>query len=403
MCKTLGLFTKMFPKSFALTAVLAYVSTKVSAQRPTSEVPWGGGACSTEWDCSLGGVCENSKCTCDAWWTGPNCDLLNLQRPESGEYGLCHSGMDSYYSWGGRALPETSTSPDEVTGEETNSTTWHLYASFMCDHNSLGKWTTVSSSAHFVSDSPIGPFHWSDEQCTGDICDPIVIPWSHNTVATVIDDRYQIWHIGDGIVDPSEFSPCFNKSDVHPVPPPAMTLSSTVRTAPDPGAEVFISSSKAGPNGPWTREFNNGPLTINYDKSGAWPQSATNPSPLELPDGSVRLYFTSPDDEHWCGLENNCIGVAESKNGWAGPFEPYPHHLTNLESEDSHVFIDPRGHFHMLTNINTGHARCAQGVECGGHSWGYDGLKWSNLTVGAFGPYITYVNIIYSDIMFSIL
>jgi hypothetical protein len=29
--------------------------------------------------------------------------------------------------------------------------------------------------------------------------------------------------------------------------------------------------------------------------------------------------------------------------------------LTNLESEDANVFIDPRGNYHMLTNINTCH------------------------------------------------
>lgn len=31
-------------------------------------------------------------------------------------------------------------------------------------------------------------------------------------------------------------------------------------------------------------------------------------------------------------------------------------------------------------------ARCAQGVPCGGHAWSRDGLAFSNLTIGAFGP-----------------
>ena len=48
--------------------------------------------------------------------------------------------------------------------------------------------------------------------------------------------------------------------------------------------------------------------------------------------------------------------------------------------------------FHMLTNVNTWHARCAAGVPCGGHAWSLDGLTWSNQTVGAFGPVVRWLN-----------
>jgi hypothetical protein len=74
--------------------------------------------------------------------------------------------------------------------------------------------------------------------------------------------------------------------------------------------------------------------------------------------------------------------MASSKNGWEGPFVPVEEHLTYPESEDPTVFIDPRGNFHMLTNVNTCHKRCAQGVECGGHAWSKDGRAWTNLTIG---------------------
>lgn len=364
-----------------------------SAQRL---VPWGGGGCSSDWDCSLGGECKTGKCVCDPWFTGLTCDLLNLQRPKDDQQGLCHKGFDSYYSWGGRTIAQKSV--EKATGKV--STKWHLYASFMCDHNTLSKWTTVSASGHFIGDSPVGPFEFSPEQCQGEICTPTIIPWSHNTVAlhnteAAVNDTYQIWHIGDGVVPPSSFSPCFNKSEVGDAAAiHAVTSSSNdnnMKFTPNPGAQTYIASAPT-PEGPWKRDFNNHAVPINYDKSGAWPQSATNPSPLVLPNGSIRLYFTSPDDKNPCGLVSNCIGVAQSNTGWEGPFEPFSHHLTNLESEDAHVFIDPRGNFHMLTNINTCHRRCPIGVECGGHAWSRDGLTFSNLTVGAFGPYITFEN-----------
>lgn len=66
--------------------------------------------------------------------------------------------------------------------------------------------------------------------------------------------------------------------------------------------------------------------------------------------------------------------------------------ITAPESEDPSVFQDPRGNFHLLTNINTYHRHCAAGVACGGHAHSRDGLTWSDLYVGAFGPVFTFQN-----------
>lgn len=115
--------------------------------------------------------------------------------------------------------------------------------------------------------------------------------------------------------------------------------------------------------------------------------------------------------------------MAESWQGVysVAPANPLP--VTHPESEDPFVFRDSRGHFHLcvlcsgerdttlgqqlptprlsyhprapaasLTNVNNDHTRCAQGVPCGGHAWSYDGLSFSNLTIGAFGPVIRFQN-----------
>lgn len=66
--------------------------------------------------------------------------------------------------------------------------------------------------------------------------------------------------------------------------------------------------------------------------------------------------------------------------------------ITRPESEDPYVFRDSRGHFHLLTNVNNGHQRCPMGVACGGHAWSYDGLTFSDLLVGAYGPRIPLMN-----------
>lgn len=91
------------------------LSPVVIAQLPN--VPHGGGNCSTDYDCSLGGVCESNVCACDIWFTGPTCALLNLQPPVDSNKGTCGPSFDSYYSWGGRSI--------FVAGK------YHLYASFM--------------------------------------------------------------------------------------------------------------------------------------------------------------------------------------------------------------------------------------------------------------------------------
>jgi len=182
-----------------LTACRAAAAQPLPGQRQSAEArrplpPHGGGSCSTPDDCSLGGECTAGRCSCDPWFTGPSCALLNLQRPESTDQGTCGPNFDSYFSWGGRAL------------HDPKGGLYHLYASFMCDHKDLGSWTTASASAHFVSSSPVGPFTFSSEQCEGDICTPAVIPWSHNTVAmidlggTAAGAEWQIWHIGNGVV-----------------------------------------------------------------------------------------------------------------------------------------------------------------------------------------------------------
>ena len=117
---------------------------------------------------------------------------------------------------------------------------------------------------------------------------------------------------------------------------------------------------------------------------------------MRTPGGEWKLFFTAapcPPDSG--ALTTNCIASATSTNGWRGPYSMRgaKRPLTYPESEDPSVFVDPRGNWHMLTNVNTCHRRCAQGVECGGHAWSADaGETWSNLTVGAFGPFITLAN-----------
>jgi alpha-L-fucosidase len=387
-------------RSASWLATAALLLAAALAQAPG--VPHGGGACTTDDECSLGGVCTGGSCVCDAWFTGPSCALLNLQPPLNDQAGTCGRGFASYFSWGGRAV--------EYAGQ------YHLYASFMCRHNTLDAWTTASSSAHFVAAAPEGPFAWAPAECAGDVCTPAVIPWSHNTVILPnLPGQHPallLWHIGDGVVPPSTWAPCFNTSEVGGdalvgAPAPAASAATAAAAAaassgelrdgwpalaPNPGGTAYVQTADA-PGGPWTHFNNNTGVAINF--TGSWTSAlAGNPAPLLLPNGSALLYFTATPCPPGSGaLAPNCIAVAVA-DSWRGPYDlrAAPRPVTYPESEDPFVFVDPRGHFHLLTNVNTYHRRCAAGVPCGGHAWSRDGLTFSNLTIGAFGPVITFAN-----------
>jgi hypothetical protein len=362
---------------------LALLCACAAAQAPGT--PHGGAACATAFDCALGGTCTDSVCVCDAWFTGSNCTLLNLQRPRFGrESGTCGAAFNSYYSWGGRALYDLP------------SDTYHLMASFMCRHASLAQWTTVSSSAHFTSAVVDGPYEWFEQDCDASgICTPIVIPWSHNTVVAANapgrSPAFLVAHIGDGVVPPAQWLPCFNKSDVKLAPPPRGARAPPLRASPGDTCYYTVADDLAGP---WTRALNNSGVTINI--TGSWTTSGLvgNPAPLVNADGSVNLYFTAtPCPAGHGALNANCIAMARAPS-WDGVYQmdAAPRPITYPESEDPFVWRDFRGMYHLFTNVNTCHSRCAEGVPCGGHAWSADGVTFSDLYVGAFGPVITWPN-----------
>jgi hypothetical protein len=118
-------------------------------------------------------------------------------------------------------------------------------------------------------------------------------------------------------VPESGWYPCFNKSQVggehssSAVESPAPRSRSGV----DPGSSVYVASAP-GVAGPWKRELNNAPLSINF--TGSWANGASNPAPFFMDDGSVRLYFTSEPCPPGSGnMAPACIGLAIAPS-WNG-------------------------------------------------------------------------------------
>jgi hypothetical protein len=200
----------------------------VAAQAPG--YPHGGGPCASEWDCSLGGVCDaaTSTCVCDAWVTGAQCDLLNLAPAVDPNAGLQPPG---YYAWGGHAL------------QSPTDNLYHGLFSFMCRHATLGEWTTKSSIWHATSPSPTGPY---------ELADMVAQPWSHNAMlAANPAGGYLLYQIGDAAVDPSQWEPCYNASaEAEGSARPAAPLAGP-RPRSDGGSGIYIRSAP-DLTGPWT-------------------------------------------------------------------------------------------------------------------------------------------------------
>jgi hypothetical protein len=356
-----------------LFALALFTGNRVLAQAP--DVPHGGGACTNDWDCSLGGICaSNYFCECDIWFTGSTCAQLNLVPADPDAHGIDTPG---YFSWGGHPLQD-------------ENGTYHLLTSFLCDHATLSSWTTKSSIAHATALTPTGPFTFA----AGDDAQLVVPPWSHGAIVTQdpVSKKYLLFHIGNGLVAPSTWSPCYNSSENTPA------FASFFDASPPPlpfgsgeSDHTYVEQALTLA-GPWTSFANNSGLVINYP-AGSWATSSTNPAPFIFENGTTLLFYRADQcPKTWGALAPACIGVAIA-DSWEGPYTSlFDQPITHPEGEDPSVFRDPRGNFHMLTNVNTYHARCAAGVPCGGHAWSKDALTWSNQTVGAFGPVIRWRN-----------
>jgi len=280
-------------------------------------------ACHDEFGCSLAGECVDGACVCDGWTHGSHCEVLNLLPVDSDKVG--YRNTSGYTSWGG--------GPIEVDGK------WHLFVSQIQGKCPLAHyWSSASEAAHLVADDPMGPFEEAE----------IVIPaLAHNVKPfQAPDGKFLIYYVGPttgAVADCSTYA-----ANNTPIPKGA-------------SGPVMIASADS-PFATASQWEHHGPMTDSFE----W-HSATNPSPVFLPNGSVLLFVSRRwtfDDGH--NQKNNWIMMADS---WEGPYRNITQRYEDaLETgEDPHVFKTERG-FHML-NHNTGAASTVI-------SFSKDGLNW---------------------------
>ena len=115
---------------------------------PAAPAPWppqkGGAACTGVLDCQLNGRCVNSRCQCNAAWTGANCSYLHQMPATRGE-GFSDAQATTS-SWG------NAVRHDPISGK------WFMMADEMANHCGMLGWEHASRCVIAQADNASGPY-----------------------------------------------------------------------------------------------------------------------------------------------------------------------------------------------------------------------------------------------------
>lgn len=245
--------------------------------------------CTSAQNCSLAGECIAGRCHCDGWTHGERCEILNLMPADPASYGYRNTSTadGSYNSWGGASI--------EYQGR------WYLFASQVVGHCPLnGYWDGGSTAIRAVSHSgAMGP--WANVTT-------IIPRMAHNVKPfRAPDGSWLIYFIGE----PNHDKPSYYNCTLPPQRPGALSPQPTETAGP-----VMIASA-ASPDAPREEWIVHGPIT----DSVAW-HSATNPSPIFFPNGSVllavsRAWTNTNTSSQGCQGKRTVLMVADH---WRGPY-----------------------------------------------------------------------------------
>ena len=332
-----------------------------------------GATCTTDVDCFLNGIClddaaagGNTKCHCDPAWTGKRCQYLNFE-PASRDNGFRIEGT---VTWGASILPD----------DRSEGGAWVAFAAKMVNGCGLNSWTTNSAVVVATSADPAGPYIES-----GSTVSP---PWAHNPQAIYIPPdesggrgTYVVYALGDGAPIHGPVQNCTGREEAVATSTsslirPQLRTSSLRQRRTNESHNVTVTFklhySNTGPLGPWKThmaEIHDFPQE--YDFPGNW-----NPAPILLPDGRVRIVVHTNYPEMWSGE------VIVEADSWQGPYKPITLDITSCTKcqEDPFMFIDARGHWHILYHKMfdpAGPNPIPSPGWTGGHSFSVDGIHWS--------------------------
>lgn len=214
-------------------------------------------------------------------------------------------------------------------------------------------WFKQSELAHYVGDSPEGPFRYVKTVLSG-VEDDGSGRWGvapHSPNLQKVGDRYVVTYVANA------------------------------------GAGHWPQGQRIGMliaddiNGPWRKVGDGGIILAPPEDPGIWSHGAvlgmTNPSLLPMPDGRFFLYYKAK--RTWAKNDPRRFGVAIADR-LEGPYVFLPQPVTNNDRiiEDGHAFIE-NGKVHLLTTDNVHRTGLmwvsGDGVEFGPPELGYDTME----------------------------
>jgi len=335
------------------------------------------GACHSDIDCSLNGLCKRGACECDAAWSGDHCETLELM-PAALENGYKQQGRAS---WGGSVIKDRDT--------------YHMFVEELVNGCGLNTYARNMRVAHATSSTPAGPYKPINLASSYSASTPHAVrdpkdgSWLIFLTGCGVEACLAVDQCKDGITwNNASMSPC-RKSDAHEpfvgvghaapctcpkhghaVPGPECSV--------DWGTNVLRATS---PDGPWklTAPLLDVKHPSKKHKDGT-PWVFANPSALILENGTALVMYRDFLQKLRFPA-TNVIGLAFSDNGWEGPYTRFQEKIFPDYAEDPHIYMDKRGNLHMLA-----HSLCNKWPRCpavGGHAASADGGQTWHYSGGA--------------------
>eukprot|EP01062_Namystynia_karyoxenos_P011186 TRINITY_DN1398_c0_g1_i1.p1 TRINITY_DN1398_c0_g1~~TRINITY_DN1398_c0_g1_i1.p1 ORF type:complete len:1211 (+),score=261.01 TRINITY_DN1398_c0_g1_i1:90-3722(+) len=357
--------------------------------------------CSSDLDCALNGKCgDDGICLCSMQWQSHDCSMLtfsavggflagNLSQPANigslaGPAFGPHGGSDGT----GRHIYVAATPPGCPSGDGRSVAPDTYIAHFAAI---LGVWPAKSAAdlakpgwGYSTSSYGNSPYPWvAVEQAA----QPALL-WPNSSAAPTLYLAYLWpevcnckWNNGACTGTCADGTPCGHRPQSAcacapqcAAPRPTVRGNCGVRIA-----AARLRSKETGLETPAVWEAASGPGDADWhfarDGSSVIRGSSgcpTEPSPLQLANGSVLLYYSVDPPEGATAPHGRVVGVARSDNGPGGPFAVLREGLwADADTVESpFVWRDSKGHFHML----------AGGVwpstDQGRHAYSENGVDW---------------------------
>jgi hypothetical protein len=214
---------------YHLFIIIASVSVESNLANVNDEIETT--TCSTDFDCSLNGVCLSSGCLCDTPWSGSSCSTLAFAptTPISGKN--IYNNSDPRNTWGGPII-----GPDEN----------HKFHAFVPLYSNGSLWH-VETCLHGLADIPTGPWNWKAEANFSCGINPqfLAFPNASNTNQTL----YSLWERGSLWLSSSLYGPFEKQSGYNVINPAPIYHDGNFYLTSQ--ATLSIETSK-NYNGPWT-------------------------------------------------------------------------------------------------------------------------------------------------------